>query len=116
MACKLKPTFSQVSSSITDTGYFPRPTGYVNDFARMFTMEQVHTLDSIIRDYEKRTTVEISIVTLDSSMVGQQDFDQYTLKLANYWGVGKKETKNGVLIAYAPYLRRIRINNGFGIE
>ena len=49
-------------------------------------------------------------------MVMQQDLDAYTLKLANTWGVGKKGSNNGIIIAIAPYMRRVRINNGLGIE
>ena len=120
-ACKPKQPVNQVVADTTkniqaDTGYFPKPIGYVNDYTHLFTTEQNRTLDSIIRNYEKKTTIEIAIVTLDSSMVGQRNFQQYTLDLARNWGVGKKEKNNGVLISIAPYMRRIRIDNGPGIE
>jgi uncharacterized protein len=118
-ACKPKSSINQAERNTptqTDTGYYPKPIGYVNDYVHLYTPDQARTLDSLIQVYEKRTTIEIAVVTLDSTMVGRQDFDEYTLKLAKHWGVGKKETNNGVFIAIAPYLRRIRINNGKGIE
>lgn len=117
-ACKPKQAANQVAPDTikADTGYLPKPTGYVNDYTHLFTTEQGRTLDSLISNYEKRTTTEIAVVTLDSSMVGQRNFELYTLDLARTWGVGKKEKNNGVLIVIAPYMRRIRIDNGLGTE
>jgi hypothetical protein len=66
--------------------------------------------------YEKKTTVEFSIATIDSSMLGPIDFEPYTLLMLRTWGVGKKEKNNGILIVLAPDSRRIRIQNGYGIE
>ncbi len=45
---------------------FPKPTGYINDYEQLFSQEQVRELDKIIVDYEKSTTREIAIVTLNS--------------------------------------------------
>jgi uncharacterized membrane protein YgcG len=103
-------------SATKASGYVPDPVGYVNDFTHLYTPGQSRILDSLVRDYEKRTGIEIAIVTVDSNMVGTQDFDSYTLGMANYWGIGKKKENNGILVAIAPYLRRIRIQNGLGIE
>ena len=62
------------------------------------------------------TTVEIAIATVDSTMVKNQDFEDYTLVMLRAWGVGKKGKDNGILIVISTDLRRIRIQNGYGIE
>lgn len=94
----------------------PKPKGFINDFENLLTDQQEEYLDSLITDYEKQAKIEIAIVTIDSSMTSAETFDNYTLELANYWGVGKKDLDNGVLIGVSSTLRRIRIQNGFGIE
>lgn len=94
----------------------PAPTGYVNDYENLFTeKEQIH-LDSLIGAFENTTTIEIAIITLDSSAAAREDFDKLTLEIARKWGVGKKETNNGVLIGICSDYRKIRIQNGYGIE
>ena len=55
-------------------------------------------------------------MTLDSNYTNKIEFDNYTLGLYNYWDVGKKDKKNGILIGISKSLRKIRIQNGYGIE
>jgi uncharacterized protein len=98
------------------TRYIPKAVGWTNDFVHLFSKEEKESLDSLIDSYEKKTTVEFSVATIDSSMMGPIDFESYTLLMLRTWGVGKKEKNNGILIVIAPDLRRIRIQNGYGIE
>ena len=56
------------------------------------------------------------MLTIEASRTNQRDFDEFTMLIGNIWGVGKDDTDNGILIAIAPELRRIRIHNGRGIE
>lgn len=99
-----------------DPARFPAPKGWTNDFEGIFTSVQVFELDSIINGFEAATTHEITIVTIDSSLVTKECFDDFTLALSNHWGVGKKDKNNGILIGISTGLRRIRIQNGYGIE
>jgi uncharacterized protein len=99
-----------------DTLVIPNPQGLVNDFSGLFTPDQRETLKRLVNDYDQQTTIEMAIVTLTPGHVSHQNFDHYTLQLANRWGVGKKDKNNGVLVAIAPELGRMRIQNGFGIE
>ena len=94
----------------------PKPTGYVNDYEKIFSENQEITLDSLIQAIEKQTTIEIAIVTLDSSHTTAEAFDDLTLKIAQQWGIGKKDKDNGILIGLSSSLRKIRIRNGYGIE
>lgn len=95
---------------------FPSPVGYVNDFENIFTLRQEQILDSLITVFEKRTTIEFAVVTIDTSMLSQSSLFDFTFKLANVWGVGKKDKKNGILIGICSANRDFRIQNGYGIE
>jgi len=94
----------------------PRPVGYVNDFEHLFTPQQVDVLDSLIHDYERRTTIEIAVLTVDTSLTLPGNFDFFTLATMNAWGVGKKGKNNGILIGISRSFHKIRIQNGGGIE
>lgn len=94
----------------------PEPIGWTNDFGHIFSGEQIAMLDSMISRFEKETTIEIAIVTLDSNRATAGNFDSLVLALHRKWGIGKKETNNGILIGISASLRKIRISNGHGIE
>ncbi len=91
------------------------PTGWVSDFEQIFSVGQIAELDSIIAHFEKETTNEIAIVTIDKSWTTKESFDSLTMALAKNWGIGKKDKNNGILIGICTGLRIIRIQNGSGI-
>jgi uncharacterized protein len=94
----------------------PRPTGWVNDYEGLYSKEEKLKLDSIIGAFKKETGTEIAIVTIDSMFIARDYFDALTLHIADEWGVGEKGKDNGILIAISRGHRKIRINNGKGIE
>lgn len=94
----------------------PQPIGYVSDFENIFTKSQRSYLDSMIGVYEKKTTVQIAVVTIDTSIVSKKDFDDYLLKIAKTWGVGQKDKNNGIVIGISKGYRHMCIQNGYGIE
>ncbi|POY39322.1 hypothetical protein C3K47_02150 [Solitalea longa] len=95
---------------------YPLPKGWISDFENILTEKEESTLDSLVSSFERQTKIEIAIVTLDSSMTSKENFFNYTLGMANYWGIGKKDLNNGILIGISSSLRIIRIQNGYGIE
>jgi len=94
---------------------FPKPVGYVNDFSGLFDKEQRSQLEAILNDFEKKTTNEIVVVTIDS-ITPYDDIHLYTTELANTWGVGKKELNNGMTVLICNSIRSISISTGYGTE
>lgn len=101
--------------SCSNYGVFPKPQGYVNDFADVLNTEEEAHLKKMLVWHERETTNEVVIVTLDS-LYGFTNLDSCSLNMANTWGVGKKNLDNGVLIALAPKLRSVHIQVGKGLE
>jgi uncharacterized membrane protein YgcG len=95
-------------------GAFPEPQGFVNDFAGVLDDRARTDLQSLMRDTEQQTSVEIALVTV-SSLEGMT-VEEYASKLFAAWGIGKKSKDNGVLILIAPAERKIRIEVGYGLE
>jgi len=94
---------------------FPNPVGYVNDFEGVFSTEQILELNEIIKKHENNTSNEIVIVSIDSYYPYKSLFE-YSLELANQWGIGKKDKNNGILIIFGEKIRQIRIQVGYGLE
>ncbi len=94
---------------------FPNYIAYVNDFEGILTKTQIVELNQIISKHEKETTNEIAVATIKSFDPYETLFD-YSLDLANYWGIGKKGKNNGVTIVLGKQIRQIRIQVGYGLE
>lgn len=92
------------------------PPGYVNDYEKVFTALERADLENFLSHADKMTGVQIAVVSIDTSMVSRDSFDNYTLKLFNQWGVGDKQRNDGILIGFSRSYRMIRIQNGYGIE
>ncbi|RZL66387.1 MAG: TPM domain-containing protein [Pedobacter sp.] len=99
-----------------DTNNIKKPIGWINDFEKVFSPTEIKTLDSLVSNFEKETTIEICVLTVDTAMVSYKEFENYILATSNYWGVGKKEKDNGIVIGFSRGHRKIRIANGIGIE
>lgn len=94
----------------------PEPVGYVNDFENIYNDKEEEVLDSLIMNFEKRTTIQIAVITFDTTMTAKDSLDILTLRFGNVWGVGQKGKDNGVTIGISKGHRRMRIQNGYGIE
>jgi len=93
---------------------FPEPKGYVNDFSKILTPKQESELTEILKNHEKKKGNQIAIVTIDS-IAPYSTLFEYSLDMANYWGLGEHGKDNGILIAVSKNLRRIEIQNGNGL-
>ena len=91
-----------------------KPTGYVNDFAKVLNVETVQTLEDRLQRVEAGSGSEIVIVTIPS--LGDETIDTFAVKLFEEWGIGKKGIDNGLLFLVAPNDREVRIETGYGME
>ncbi len=86
----------------------------VHDFANLLSASDRQMLEGIAQDVEQKTTAQIAIVTVRS--LEGQTVDAYANTLFRSWGIGQRQTNNGVLFLIAPNERRMRIEVGDGIE
>lgn len=105
--------FSQTEEKTENT--LPNYVGYINDFETLFSSEQLAELNEISINHEKEAKNELVVVSTVSFEPYYSPF-AYSLALANYWGIGKKEKDNGVLIVFGKQMRQIWIQVGTGLE
>ncbi len=94
----------------------PKPTNdfFVNDFVNIIDEDDESEILKIGADLYEQTTAQIVVVTIDS--LDGYDVDEYALELGREWGVGSKETNNGVVILLSLSDRQISIQVGYGLE
>ncbi len=105
--CLLSPVHAQ------DIDY-PDYIGYVNDFAGLMDAASTSDLETLIGGVEKDTGAEIAVVTIDS--LEGITIEEYAVELFEYWGIGKADEDNGILILVALLDREVRIEVGYGLE
>jgi len=92
----------------------PKHIGFVNDYAKLMDSTDISYFESCLRNYEKTTTNEISIVTL-TDMNGD-NIENVAYDIFHTWGIGKKGVNNGVLMILSIKERKFRIQTGYGVE
>lgn len=100
--------------SIWDT--LPAAVGWVNDFEGLYDQEQERNLEMIVEHFEKKTTIEIAIITVDSNMVALDKFDEFAYRVLKKWGIGKISKSNGIVICISKDYRRLYVCTDFGID
>ena len=100
---------------------FPKPQGFINDFAGILKTEERAELEIILKDFDTQTSNEI-VVAIVNSFEGLDTFT-YSQELFTKWGIGKENKNNGVLVLIGPseglpFPERgeIFINVGKGLE
>ncbi len=88
--------------------------GYVSNPDGLLSPQVVPYIDTLCAQIEHDTEVQIAVVALGS--VGDVPYDQFSVRLANYWGIGKAEKNTGILIFWVADQRKVRIDTGRGIE
>ena len=100
--------------SIWDT--LPAAVGWVNDFEGLYDRNQEDSIETILEHFERKTTIEIAIVTVDSNMVSRDKFDEFAYRLLKIWGIGKIDKSNGIVICICKDYRKLFISSDFGID
>ncbi|MGD9723715.1 MAG: YgcG family protein [Pirellulales bacterium] len=86
----------------------------VHDLAGLLSPEQRESLERLAQDVERQTTAQLAVVTVPS--LEGRTVEDYAHELFNTWGIGQRDTNNGVLFLVAPKERRMRIEVGYGLE
>ena len=87
---------------------------YINDFAHLFNNQETEDLRSTLYVLDQNTTVEVVVVTINSTIPLTPA--EYKTKLFNLWHIGKKNKDNGLLILYSLKENRIEVETGYGLE
>ena len=90
----------------------------VTDEIGMLTPEQRQKLEGVLADYEAKTGSQIGVLLVASTE--PEAIEQYSIRVADAWKLGRKGVDDGVLLVVAKdnpkALRRLRIEAGRGVQ
>lgn len=104
-----------LSSGVVLAQTFPRPTGFVNDFAGVLPVDGRNYLEARLQNLERSTSAELVVVTL-VSLEEDATMQEYAAGLFSDWGIGKSDKDNGVLFIMSLTDREVWIEVGYGLE
>ena len=105
--------FCTVIYPLAGSREIPQPA-IIQDLAEVLGEARKNGIRKAIDFHENKTGNEIAILTIDS--LEGEILENYSLRVARSWGIGKKDKDNGVLILIAMQERKIRIEVGYGLE
>ena len=106
-------TLSTVAALCVDFSAL-KPQGYVSDFAGVVDQNTKAILEKYCTSVESSTGAEIALVTLPT-LAGEPVEDVANL-LFRTWGIGKKETDEGILLLLVIQDQQSRLEVGYGLE
>lgn len=91
----------------------PALSGRVVDTAEMLEPGEEEALTAFLAGIEAETSVQIVLVSVPAL---EEPIEDFTMRLAESWGIGRAETDNGVIVLVSRDDRRSRIEVGYGLE
>lgn len=93
----------------------PAPAAYFNDYAGIVSPAAARQLDSELTQFERDTSNQI-VVAIYPKLQSDSSVEDYTVRVAQKWGVGQKGRNNGVVLFLFQESHDIRIVPGYGLE
>ena len=92
----------------------PAFRGYINDYANMISEPTRGRLERALQSFELTDSTQIAVLTVES--LEGDPLEDFSIRVAEKWGIGQKGKDNGVLLLVAKKERRARLEVGYGLE
>src|SRR5881398_3545871 len=93
----------------------PKPDRYFNDYANVVSKEAARRFNEQLARFERETSDQI-VVAVFPKMQSDSSVDDYTQRVAQSWGVGQKDKRNGAVLFVFIEDRKMFIQVGYGLE
>lgn len=96
----------------------PELNAHITDEIGLLTPSQRQNLEKYLVNYEQKTGNQIAILLIDNT--ASETIEQYSIRVADQWKLGRKGIDDGVLLIVAKNnpseLKRLRIETGRGVQ
>ena len=92
----------------------PRLAARVTDETGTLSAGERASLEQALAEFERRKGSQIAVLVVPTT--GDETIEQYALRVAEQWQLGRKGVDDGVLLLVAKDDRRLRIEVGYGLE
>jgi uncharacterized protein len=93
----------------------PKPPGYFQDNAGIVSKQTALRFNEQLAQFERDTSNQVWVVVYPK-MQSDDDIAAYTQRVAQAWGVGQKDKRNGVVLFVFTQDRKMFIQVGYGLE
>jgi uncharacterized protein len=92
----------------------PPLTGRVVDQTGTLSSGDVASLTQTLKDLEARKGSQVAILIVPTT--GEETIEQFSIRVAEAWKIGRKKIDDGALLVIAKNDRHLRIEVGYGLE
>jgi uncharacterized protein len=92
----------------------PPLTGRVVDKTATLSSGDIASLDRTLKDFEARKGSQIAALIVGTTQ--PETIEQYSLRVAEAWKIGRKKIDDGAILVVAKDDRKLRIEVGYGLE
>jgi uncharacterized protein len=92
----------------------PPLSGRVVDQTGTLSSSDVASLTQTIRNFELRKGSQVAVLIVPTT--APETIEQYSLRVAEAWKIGRKKIDDGALLVVAKDDRKLRIEVGYGLE
>ena len=103
-----------VLTSVSHALDAPKLQGHVNDDAGMISASVRAELENELISFEKTDSTQIVILTIPS--LEGEGIEEFSIKVAEAWKIGRQGRDNGVIFVVSKEDRKMRIEVGRGLE
>ncbi len=93
----------------------PKPSAYFNDNARVVSPQASRSFNEKLAQFERETSNQI-VVAVYRKMESDSDIADYTQRIAQSWGVGQGDRRNGAVLFVFVDDRKMHVQVGYGLE
>jgi uncharacterized protein len=86
----------------------------ITDLTGTLTGAQIQTLDGMLRDFERSKGSQIAVLMLPTT--APETIEEYSIRVADAWKVGRARVDDGVILVVAKNDRKLRVEVGRGLE
>ena len=86
----------------------------VTDLTGTLSPQQSETLEAQLRDFEARKGSQIAVLLVPTTQ--PETLEQYGIRVADQWKLGRKGVDDGAILLVAKNDRTMRIEVGYGLE
>jgi len=91
------------------------PRDHFNDYAGLVPAGVAQSLDATLTQFERDTSNQL-VVAIFPHMQSDSSIEDYTVRVAQAWGVGQKGAKNGAVLFIFSGDHKLYIQVGYGLE
>jgi uncharacterized protein len=92
----------------------PTLVGRVVDQTGTLSSDEIASLNQTLRNFEARKGSQVAVLIVPTT--SPETIEQYSLRVAETWKIGRKKIDDGALLVVAKDDRRLRIEVGYGLE